>query len=304
MELGPVASLEGLRDGDIGLISSFSKTLARHGFAVVTVNEPETHLLQTALNFNRSFINSLIPPYPVPLDHEHCAHGCDKDLMAVDLLALQERMHLKVRQLSGACQDCPYTTSTPSCLRLSNVDLVATTNAAARDIFDEIARHSLESLRQYAPEIDIMRLHLSTYGVMDSFLYHTPHARPCPAHTDPGLLTLLINSEDGLQVLVRSDDASQETSVESWMTLELPPGHVVVMVSRALQNILGDSVPACRHRVVPVPSLQRLSIAYELLPNELAVAELHRRMRSNLLKQSAGDRLRSWLRLTSSKLLF
>ena len=87
-----------------------------------------------------------------------------------------------------------------------------------------------------------------------------PLPAPCPAHEDPGLLTLVCDDRPGLQCR-RRDGA--------WVDIELGEGECALVVGRALAALTGGRVPACTHRVRPAEA-RRTSLVFEILPNEAA----------------------------------
>jgi hypothetical protein len=137
-------------------------------------------------------------------------------------------------------------------------------------------------------------------GLVDAFLYRRPQApspppatttpiddgegatntttgesdrarkrHPCPAHVDPGLITLLVDDgTPGLDVCVPRESASEATKEpcedSMWVgPLTLQAHHVVVMASRELSTLSHGRVPAALHRVATVGGDERVSLTYE-----------------------------------------
>jgi len=73
-------------------------------------------------------------------------------------------------------------------------------------------------------------------------------------HTDPGLLTLLIqDATGGLQALSIDD---------GWIDVDPRPGTVVVNLADCMQVWTNDRYRAARHRVLPMSGTDRMSIPY------------------------------------------
>lgn len=84
-------------------------------------------------------------------------------------------------------------------------------------------------------------------------------------HTDPGVLTLLLQDDTGgLQTQGRDGE---------WIDVEPVPGTVVVNLADSLQVWTNDRYRAAVHRVLPMTSTDRISIPYFLHPARDAVIE-------------------------------
>ena len=81
-----------------------------------------------------------------------------------------------------------------------------------------------------------------------------PMPSPCPAHTDPGLLTLI--ADDGAALEVLEPDGS-------WVLVAPSAGEVVLVAGRELAARTRGMVPACTHRVRATTN-SRTSIAFEV----------------------------------------
>ena len=77
---------------------------------------------------------------------------------------------------------------------------------------------------------------------------------PCPAHTDPGLLTLIFDDLAALEVL-QSDG--------SWSLVSRRQGEALLVAGRQLVARSHGVVPACVHRVRPTVE-SRTSLVFEL----------------------------------------
>lgn len=84
--------------------------------------------------------------------------------------------------------------------------------------------------------------------VLDAFLYPPSSASPCPAHTDPGIATVICDTTPALEV---------QTSNGDWKRLELGEDEVAILAGRQLSG-----ARACMHRVAPINS-RRCSLVYE-----------------------------------------
>ena len=84
-------------------------------------------------------------------------------------------------------------------------------------------------------------------------------------HTDPGVLTLLLQDDTGgLQTQSRDGD---------WIDVEPIAGTVVVNLADSIQVWTNDRYRAAVHRVLPMTSSDRISIPYFLHPSRDAVIE-------------------------------
>jgi len=98
-------------------------------------------------------------------------------------------------------------------------------------------------------------------GVLDAFLYTPTSELACPAHTDPGIISVIIDNSPGLEVQGRDGE---------WVGIELKRDEVVILAGRQLA-----SAHPCVHRVGPVAS-RRCSLVYERRldePHEAALVE-------------------------------
>jgi len=84
-------------------------------------------------------------------------------------------------------------------------------------------------------------------------------------HTDPGVLTLLLQDDTG-GLQARSVDGT-------WVDIEPRPGTIVVNLADAMQVWTNDRYRAAVHRVVPMTRTDRWSIPYFLNPPRTAVVE-------------------------------
>ena len=80
---------------------------------------------------------------------------------------------------------------------------------------------------------------------------------PCPSHFDPGVITLVCETESGLEAqLPRAPDGI-------WERLSLAPGEICVVAGKTLETATKGRVPACRHRVARTAA-PRASIVFEI----------------------------------------
>jgi isopenicillin N synthase-like dioxygenase len=84
-------------------------------------------------------------------------------------------------------------------------------------------------------------------------------------HTDPGVLTLLLQDGTGGLQAQAADGA--------WVDIVPTPGTIVVNLADAMQVWSNDRYRAAIHRVIPMTSSDRLSIPYFLNPQRDAVIE-------------------------------
>eukprot|EP00310_Coccolithus_braarudii_P004893 CAMPEP_0183369434 /NCGR_PEP_ID=MMETSP0164_2-20130417/99322_1 /TAXON_ID=221442 /ORGANISM="Coccolithus pelagicus ssp braarudi, Strain PLY182g" /LENGTH=280 /DNA_ID=CAMNT_0025545693 /DNA_START=39 /DNA_END=878 /DNA_ORIENTATION=- len=96
---------------------------------------------------------------------------------------------------------------------------------------------------------------------------------PCPAHEDPGLLTVVIEDASALQILSKNG---------TWNSVNLGPQECVLLAGRALQHLTHGSISACMHRVCAISS-SRTSLVFEALPGQD-----HMRMCERLKKNASA----------------
>lgn len=84
-------------------------------------------------------------------------------------------------------------------------------------------------------------------------------------HTDPGVITLLLQDDTGgLQTQARDG---------SWIDVAPEPGTIVVNLADATQVLTNDRWRAAVHRVVPMTTARRFSVPYFANPTRHAVIE-------------------------------
>jgi len=99
--------------------------------------------------------------------------------------------------------------------------------------------------------------------VLDAFFYAPCNEVPCPAHTDPGVVTLIVDNSPGLEI---------EGPDGEWHRLDLRHDEVAIIAGRQMAD-----VPACTHRVGQVAA-RRCSLVYERrLGDGRAAADAERR---------------------------
>jgi isopenicillin N synthase-like dioxygenase len=109
-------------------------------------------------------------------------------------------------------------------------------------------------------------------------------------HTDPGLITLLIqDATGGLQTLSASD---------GW--IDVPPldGSIIVNLGDALQAHSNDQYRAAVHRVLPMTDAPRMSTPYFYNPPADAVIEPH----PDLVNEGAAFRPFAWREFIQSRI--
>jgi isopenicillin N synthase-like dioxygenase len=99
----------------------------------------------------------------------------------------------------------------------------------------------------------------STTSLGDMALHH---------HTDPGLITLLVqDATGGLQTL---------SSEHGWIDVPPLPGSIIVNLGDSLQAWSNDQYKAAVHRVVPMTRQRRMSTPYFYHPSRDAIIAPHR----------------------------
>jgi isopenicillin N synthase-like dioxygenase len=151
------------------------------------------------------------------------------------------------------------------------------------EFFDAFGRLAADTLRLVHATLDLsereMAAHCGSAAVSTVRLNHYPVEDPVPNeeradltplgdvalghHTDPGVLTLLLQDETGgLQTKSRRG---------GWIDVPPRPGTIVVNLGDTLQVWTNDLYRASMHRVVPMTNARRYSIPYFFNPQVDAV---------------------------------
>ena len=119
---------------------------------------------------------------------------------------------------------------------------------------------------------------------LDVFFYERSNKKvPCPAHLDPGLITLLVDDHAGVEVL---NPVTQEWSGP----IVLGGDEVLILANRALDTLSGGAFKACRHRVVDTSaSSDRVSMVYEVKQNAHGLREANRLVSERLSRSSRSS---------------
>lgn len=157
--------------------------------------------------------------------------------------------------------------------------------ATLGEFFDAFGRLSAETLRLVHRALglpsDVIEKHRGSPAVSTVRLNHYPVGDPVDAsergdiadlgdvalgdHTDPGVITLLLQDErGGLQTLTRDGQ---------WIDVPPEPGTIVVNLADSLQVWTNDRYRAAVHRVVPMTAGARYSIPFFFNPQLDAVIE-------------------------------
>jgi isopenicillin N synthase-like dioxygenase len=151
-------------------------------------------------------------------------------------------------------------------------ELAAATTAAARAnaVLLQVGRAVTSALAARTEEI---RGRSFTDGIFEAFWYpddgaaddeHVDddiesdeynHSCPCPAHTDPGIVTVIAETAAALEV--------RPTGGGAWHRLHLGADEMAIVTGQQLDSVTGGRVPACTHRVSLTPST-RSSYVFEL----------------------------------------
>ncbi|KAL1519656.1 hypothetical protein AB1Y20_023167 [Prymnesium parvum] len=89
--------------------------------------------------------------------------------------------------------------------------------------------------------------------------HERPLPTPCPAHEDVGMLTVVMDNANALEVKMGDD----------WSLVPLTPGECALIVGRQLDALTNGEFPACMHRVRPLTE-QRTSLTFEVRCDEKA----------------------------------
>jgi len=81
-------------------------------------------------------------------------------------------------------------------------------------------------------------------------------------HTDMGTLTVLFTQQWGLQVLCPTKGDND------WRFVAPRPGHAIINVGDCLRFLTGYKLRSALHRVLPLTTGDRYSVAYFLRPND------------------------------------
>ena len=153
------------------------------------------------------------------------------------------------------------------------------------DFFDGFADLAIDTLTlvQSALGLDpaVAAVHTNDRTTSSVRLNHYPVGDPVPAHerdglnelgqvalghhTDPGVLTLLLQDDTG--------GLQAESSEHGWIDVEPRPGTIVVNLADTLQVWTNDRYKAAVHRVVPMTRQSRYSIPFFSNPRRDCVIE-------------------------------
>eukprot|EP00039_Didymoeca_costata_P011869 m.168345 g.168345 ORF g.168345 m.168345 type:complete len:417 (+) comp15316_c0_seq9:109-1359(+) len=159
------------------------------------------------------------------------------------------------------------------------------------DLRNKLKVSKEQSATNVGMDINLKEAYGDNSCLLDIFYYYDEGCKndvrlqPCPAHTDPGLLTVITDDTPGLQVWEKVIINRQETwgwskpivrtSMSRLMILLLIPttekvlnkNDVVVITNRQLEQLSNGRFKACRHRVAHVPSANRASYIFEVRAN-------------------------------------
>lgn len=150
------------------------------------------------------------------------------------------------------------------------------------DAFSDLARRTTEVVHQsLGLDAEATVRYQGDRATSAVRLNHYPVGDPVPAderdglvelgetalgyHTDPGVLTLLLQDDTG-GLQARSADGT-------WVDIEPRPGTIVVNLADAMQVWTNDRYKAAVHRVTTMTERDRMSIPYFLNPVSQAVIE-------------------------------
>ena len=153
------------------------------------------------------------------------------------------------------------------------------------DFFDGFAALATQTLglvqHTLGLDDDVAAAHTNTRGTSTVRLNHYPVGDPVPAeesaglnplggmalghHTDPGVLTLLLQDDTG--------GLQAESLEHGWIDIEPRPGTIVVNLADTLQVWTNDRYKAAVHRVVPMTGRSRYSIPFFSNPRRDCVIE-------------------------------
>jgi isopenicillin N synthase-like dioxygenase len=153
------------------------------------------------------------------------------------------------------------------------------------DFFDGFAQLAVDTLALVHTTLGVdpatAAAHTNPRGTSTVRLNHYPVGDPVPGneraglnalgdvalghHTDPGVLTLLLQDDTG--------GLQAQSSEHGWIDIEPRPGTIVVNLADTLQVWTNDRYKAAVHRVVPMTSRSRYSIPFFSNPPRDCVIE-------------------------------
>ena len=136
---------------------------------------------------------------------------------------------------------------------------------AALQLFDALERAGLVILSAIARDLGLPPDHFLDAVRDGNSILRLLHYPPVPpdapgvragAHEDINVITLLLGAEEaGLELLARDG---------TWLTVEAPPGSIVVNVGDMLDRLTGGDLPSTTHRVVNPPPERRHIARYSM----------------------------------------
>jgi len=234
-------------------VDRIGAALAQRGYAIVQLADAAS-------------LRSAFPPVRAALATFHAAHrpasNVDADVDA-QLVAFAERAQLRLQNPREVDAD----------------DDLHRSAARGGAVLQRVAEAALAQLRGFDA------FHDASSAVCDVFYYPKSEETPCPAHEDPGLVTVIADDAPGLEV--RDADGA-------WRSVVLAADEVAILGNSGLAKIAGH--PACTHRVVPCA--ERVSITFELRLNEAGVLAAAAAERARFLGDAGAGR---WLRETDRR---
>ena len=233
---------------DLTPLDQVGAALAKRGFAIVQLSDAAA-------------LSLAFPPIRTALAAFHAAHrpasNVDADVDA-QLVAFAERAQLRLQNPREVDAD----------------DDLHRSAARGGAVLQHVAEAALAQLR------GLDAYHDASSAVCDVFYYPKSEQSPCPAHEDPGLVTVIADDAPGLEVR----DAG------GWRSVVLAEDEVAVLGNSGLAKIAGH--PACVHRVVPCA--ERVSITFELRLNEAGVRAAAAAERARLLGDASAGSPPGW----------
>ena len=258
----PPLSLDDQARDPRGFAAAFGGSFERFGFAIVADHGIDVSLIEQAWALTRRFFDLPVAEKLayraskggargyIPFGIEIAKGAIDNDL--------KEFWHIGRDLPTGH----PYTSSMPP-------NVWPTQPAAFRDVFarlyaefDRVGAKLLSAIASYldlAPDwfVEPVRDGNSVLRL----LHYPPVSADAPgiragAHEDINLITLLLGAEEaGLQLLDRSG---------RWLSIDPPPGALVVNVGDMLQRLTNHRLPSTTHRVVNPPPERRGHSRYSM----------------------------------------
>jgi len=235
--------------------ASFRET----GFAVIENHPVPDETIDRAIASMKAFF--ALPP-DVKLKYDDREHGGQRGYTAFATENAKGRAAADQKEFWHTGRDAPEGSGLEDFMRPTpSVSEVDGGDAATRALFDALDKMGQRILQAVAMDLglekDWFTPRVSAGNSILRLLHYPPQLAPPPkgsvragAHEDINVITLLLGAEEaGLEVKHRSGD---------WLSINPPPGALVINAGDMLQRLTGGLLPSTTHRVVnPSPERAR-----------------------------------------------